>query len=78
MPPRSRDAQAVANWREAELLHSGFPRTLAARIARDERYDLQSLIQLVEHGCAPSLAVRILTPIEEPDALAHGPAGEGQ
>jgi hypothetical protein len=31
-------------------------------VARDERYDLHQLIELVEHGCSPALAVRILTP----------------
>jgi hypothetical protein len=52
------------NWRLRELLLSGFPRPLAVRVARDERYDLQQLIELVEHGCSPDLAVRILSPIE--------------
>jgi hypothetical protein len=51
-----------------ELLHFGFPRPLAARVARDERYDLHELIELVEHGCPPALAVRILAPLEGRDA----------
>lgn len=66
-----RDTQAVVDWRKAELLHSGFPPSLAARVARDERYDLHQLIELVEHGCTPSLAVRILSPIEGQDALTQ-------
>jgi hypothetical protein len=66
------DTQAVVDWRKAELLHFGFPRSLAARVARDERYDLHQLIELVEHGCSPDLAVRILSPIEGQDALAEG------
>ena len=52
------------NWRTKELLLSGFPRPLAARVARDERYDLQQLIELVEQGCSPALAVRILAPVD--------------
>ena len=56
------------NWRRRELLDSGFPRSLAARIARDERYDLHQLIELVEHGCSPALAARILSPVEGHDA----------
>jgi hypothetical protein len=68
MAPGARDAQAVVNWRTTELLLSGFPRPLAARVARDERYDLQQLIELVEHGCSPALAVRILAPVEGNDA----------
>jgi hypothetical protein len=71
MAPESRDtAQALVHWRRVELLHCGFPRTLAARVARDERYDLHQLIELVEHGCSPALAVRILSPIEAQDAEA--------
>jgi hypothetical protein len=28
------------------------------------RYDLHVLIELVEHGCPPELAIRILSPLE--------------
>jgi hypothetical protein len=71
MAPEQRDAtQAVVHWRRVELLHSGFPRSLAARVAQDERYDLHQLIELVEHGCSPALAVRILSPLEGRDAEA--------
>jgi hypothetical protein len=37
-------------------------------VARDERYDLHELIELVEHGCTPALALRILEPAERDDA----------
>jgi hypothetical protein len=62
MAAKQRDARAVVRWRELELVQCGFPQQLAARVARDERYDLQQLIQLVQEGCAPALAVRILAP----------------
>ena len=52
------------NWRQLELQQCGFPQLLAARVARDERYDLHELIELVRQGCPPSLAVRILSPID--------------
>jgi len=68
MPPSSQDAQAVVNWRRLELIHCGFPRSLAARVARDEQYDLHQLIELVEQGCSPDLAVRVLSPVEDHDA----------
>lgn len=55
---------AAVNWRQLELEQCGFPRFLAARVARDPRYDLRQLIDLVTQGCPPSLAVRILTPLE--------------
>ena len=41
---------------------------LAARLAEDARYDLHALIELVERGCAPELAVRILAPLEDESA----------
>jgi hypothetical protein len=65
MAAKRRGGLEVVNWRQLELEQSGFPRSLAARVARDERYDLHQLIQLVEQGCAPGLAVRILSPVEE-------------
>jgi hypothetical protein len=55
-------------WRREQLVHSGFPLPLAVRIADDARYDLHAMIQLVERGCSPELAVRILAPLEEETA----------
>jgi len=43
---------------------AGFEPALAFTLARDSRYDLHALIELVERGCPPRLAVRILAPIE--------------
>jgi hypothetical protein len=37
---------------------------LAILLAPDPRYDLHALIELVEQGCPPELAPRILTPME--------------
>jgi hypothetical protein len=62
--PQQQESQTVVNWRRRELIHTGFPRPLAAKVARDERYDLHELIELVQLGCPPALAVRILTPID--------------
>jgi hypothetical protein len=55
----------VVGWRQEQLRRSGFSRPLAAAIADDHRYDLHALIELVERGCRPELAVRILGPLEE-------------
>ncbi len=54
----------VVRWRREQLVESGFPLPLAARLARDPRYDLHALIELAERGCDPELAVRILAPVE--------------
>jgi hypothetical protein len=67
MPPKQRGGLAAVNWRQLELEQRGFPRVLAARLARDPRYDLRQLIELVEQGFSPSLAERILTPREGRD-----------
>lgn len=74
MPAKNRDLQVVVQWRRAQLLQAGLPGSLAARVARDERYDIHELVQLVEHGCEPALAVRILKPIEHDDAACDSGA----
>ena len=58
----------VASWRRAQLVGAGFPPPVAARIARDGRYDLHALLELVDRGCAPALAARILAPLDEEHA----------
>ena len=60
----------MARWRREQLAEAGFTRSLALRVANDPNYDLHALIDLVEQGCPPELAVRILGALEqEPDAL---------
>ena len=56
--------RSTLEWRSCRLVDAGFPRGLALRLARDTRYDLHALIELVERGCPPSLAARILAPLE--------------
>jgi hypothetical protein len=53
----------VVRWRREQLTDTGFGLPLAAEVARDTRYDLHALIELVERGCRPELAVRILAPL---------------
>jgi hypothetical protein len=55
----------VVDWRRNRLADTGFAPALAAAIACDPRYDLHALIELVERGCPPDLAARILAPIGE-------------
>jgi hypothetical protein len=64
-----RQVHEVIRWRREQLAEAGFALPLAARVANDARYDLHALIELVERGCPPELAARILAPLEqEPDA----------
>ena len=51
----------VVGWRASRLLDSGFPVDLAQSLAR-QRVDLHALLQLVDRGCPPHLAARILSP----------------
>jgi hypothetical protein len=52
----------VVSWRRCRLIESGFPEALADALARSPRIDLHALLQLVDRGCPPELAVRILGP----------------
>jgi hypothetical protein len=58
----------VVSWRRAQLTRSGFSPRVASSLARDGRYDLHALLELVDRGCAPGLAVRILAPLDEEHA----------
>jgi hypothetical protein len=60
-----RAAPEVVSWRHHQLGEAGFEPRLAARLAHDAGYDLHALIGLVERGCPPELAVRILAPLED-------------
>jgi hypothetical protein len=57
--------QNVTSWRRDRLVEAGFALPLALDLAGDGRHDLHALIELVEHGCPPELALRILAPLEE-------------
>ncbi|HSL63360.1 MAG TPA: hypothetical protein VK874_01770 [Gaiellaceae bacterium] len=54
----------VVRWRRERLVDSGFPPPAAARLADDGRYDLHALIELLERGCPPDLAARIVAPLD--------------
>jgi hypothetical protein len=61
-------AADVMEWRRDQLVERGFPLPVAARLSRDDRYDVHALIELVERGCPAELAVRILSPLDEKGA----------
>jgi len=62
-------AAEVVTWRRARLQKAGFDAALAAHLSYDSGVDLHALIELVERGCPPPLAARILAPLgEEKDA----------
>lgn len=53
----------VRTWRLCWLLEAGFPQPLAARLADTPSVDLHALLELVDRGCPPELAARILEPL---------------
>lgn len=55
----------IAAWREERLLRAGVHPELAAAIAADCAIDLHAMIDLIERGCPPRLAARILAPLDE-------------
>jgi len=59
------ETRAVVAWRRRRLTDAGFPLPLATALARDARWDLHALIELVERGCDPRLAARIVAPLDD-------------
>ncbi len=55
----------VIAWRHEQLLAHGFTGARASELASDCGVDLHALIELVELGCAPELAARILAPLDD-------------
>jgi hypothetical protein len=61
---RRRDVSLeVVSWRRDVLVRAGFDVRLADWLARDARVDLHDLLGLVDRGCPPELAARILAPL---------------
>jgi hypothetical protein len=62
----------VVEWRRCRLREAGFSGALAGSLSR-QRVDLHALLELVDAGCPPELAARILAPVDaevdEPRAL---------
>jgi len=54
----------LAAWREQRLLRAGVDTELAAALAADCALDLHAMIELIERGCPPELAARILAPFD--------------
>jgi hypothetical protein len=62
-PSANRDR--LAAWRVQRLRAAGCSAQLAQAVARDGRYDLHELLELIDRGCSAALAARILAPLED-------------
>jgi hypothetical protein len=56
------DPDPVVSWRSIRLREAGFSPQLADTVANDSAYDLHAVLRLLDRGCPPELAVRILAP----------------
>ena len=56
----------VTSWRFCRLCEAGFPPALADEVSR-QPIDLHALLQLVDGGCPPDLAARIMSPVGAPE-----------
>ena len=63
-PPADRATHDVEAWREQRLLAAGFDGRVAFDFGHDWTVDLHELLELVDRGCPPDLAARILAPLD--------------
>jgi hypothetical protein len=61
LPRAERDP--IVSWRTSRLRQAGFDDRLARDLAASRAYDLHAVLELVDRGCPPVLAARILAPI---------------
>ena len=55
------ETERVERWRTAELMRVGFAGDDAVSLAARTDVDLHEAIELVQRGCPPGLALRILS-----------------
>ncbi len=66
MTQRTRQAsEAIVEWRERRLELAGFAPSIARELAGTWEIDLHELLELVDRGCPPHLAARILAPLDD-------------
>jgi hypothetical protein len=66
-PSVDRDLVGVVAWRRRRLERAGFEPRLADALAADRRADMHALLELVDRGCPPTLAARILAVLDGQD-----------
>ena len=54
------ESERVERWRTDELIRVGFEPEAATVLAAEPEVDLHEAIGLIERGCPPDLALRIL------------------
>ena len=54
------ESERVTAWRACELLKAGYEPLIAVDLAEHGEVDLHLALELVQRGCPPDLAARIL------------------
>jgi hypothetical protein len=70
MNPSRRRTEGWAAWRAERLRRAGFPEPLADHLSQLAEVDIHALLELVDRGCSPELAARILAPLDAPTTPA--------
>jgi hypothetical protein len=52
--------ERIKSWRTEELERAGYSQRAAGRLAERRDIDLHKAVRLLESGCSPQLALRIL------------------
>ncbi len=58
--PIETELERVERWRTEELIRVGFDPDVAALMAMEPGVDLHAAIDLIDRGCPPDIAARIL------------------
>jgi hypothetical protein len=67
IPPETKTRaheRSLGEWRRRRLAAAGFEPQLAAELAAEPAVDLHELLVLLDRGCPPALAARILAPLD--------------
>jgi hypothetical protein len=62
--PPSPPCAGLRDWRRRRLAAAGFAPDQACALADEPAVDLHELLVLLDRGCPPALAARILAPLE--------------
>lgn len=58
--PDETELERIERWRAEELERAGYDSQVAGKLASRHDVDLHRAIELIEQGCPPELAARIL------------------
>jgi hypothetical protein len=58
-----REPRALVSWRVRRLVAAGFRHAEAVELARTPEVDLHVVLDLIDRGCPPELAARIVAPL---------------